>query len=905
MIHFTYPWAFFLLLPLLVSYFIWARHGHAHWWRLLLIIIFIGALSSPHIKQGTGGSDVVLILDRSQSMSDSLEEQERIVQLVAEQREKHDRLAIIVVGAGAQIIQGPQHEGAGRLNDTHIEAYASDLRSGLEQAASLIPDNRSARIFIHSDGQYTNRDPNALAPQLRTRNIPVDVMLIRETAEADAAILDIELPMDLRLGQSFIGSVEFWSDVGEERAYTILRNNKVIAKGNVQLSAQRKSSINFADRPNQAGVASYTVRLDETNDRRPGNNKANAALRVEGGEQVLVMSGDGSPGNVHRALESAGLRVTSIAEGHVNIERLSGYKVLILDQVPANKLGHDSMAQIKTWVSKLGGGFVMLGGQRSYGAGGYHRSAIEDILPVTMELRDEHRKLSVAMAITLDRSGSMAAPVAGGLTKMDLANQGAIAAIELLGPMDAVAVHAVDSAPHIIVPMTSVDNADFIINKVRRIGSMGGGIYCYEALVAAGKELLTVQNQSARHLILFADAADAEQPSKYKTLLEDYQAAGITVSVIGLGTEADSDADFLKDIAKRGGGRVHFTQIPKDIPRLFAQETVLVARSAWINEKTQLTGQANLALLIGNNPIFEKAWPQTNGYNLCYVKPDAQQYAECKGDPEAPAISAWHIGNGRSIAVGFALDDPKNTQVLAWEGYAPLVSSLVRWCATSESQNLGLLRAQRFGDSLIVELQLDPQKRDKWPNVIPELELVSAKQSIADVQLQLEPIDDGRFEAHMQLERNHVFIPSLTLNKEALLGPAMCLPYSPEDRPLLEDRSVDLIKLSQLTQGKIRDDITDMYDNPPSPGASIDLSLYLIILGLLLFVVEIAIRRLHIQFFKTKNRSIETETSQSDQNASTDLATDTKEEIPETHEDAHLDRDTGLHEALRQLRKKR
>ncbi|MEM8712518.1 MAG: hypothetical protein AAGG01_16310, partial [Planctomycetota bacterium] len=56
-----------------------------------------------------------------------------------------------------------------------------------------------------------------------------------------------------------------------------------------------------------------------------------------------------------------------------------------------------------------------------------------------MELKQEHKKLAVAMCVVVDRSGSMGASVEGAsrLTKMDLANAGASQAVELLGELDA------------------------------------------------------------------------------------------------------------------------------------------------------------------------------------------------------------------------------------------------------------------------------------------------------------------------------------------------------------------------------------------------------------------------------------------------------------------------------------
>src|SRR5262249_8268302 len=109
--------------------------------------------------------------------------------------------------------------------------------------------------------------------------------------------------------------------------------------------------------------------------------------------------------------------------------------------------------------------------------------------------------------------------------------------------------------------------------KILGIQSMGGGIFIYKALSGAAQMLLKAK-AGTKHIILFADANDSEEPGAYQTLLAECEKAGITVSVIGLGTERDQDAELLKDIARRGKGRIFFTDKPEELPRLFAQERV-------------------------------------------------------------------------------------------------------------------------------------------------------------------------------------------------------------------------------------------------------------------------------------------------------------------------------------------
>jgi hypothetical protein len=153
-------------------------------------------------------------------------------------------------------------------------------------------------------------------------------------------------------------------------------------------------------------------------------------------------------------------------------------------------------------------------------------------------------------------------------------------------------------------------------SRILSIESMGGGIFVFEALAAAADMIKGAKAQT-RHIILFADAADAEEPGAYADLLFHCRDAGITVSVIGLGTPLDSDAELLKDVARRGGGNVYFTNDPGSLPALFAEDTFVVARSAFVEDVTPFAFTPGLLALTGR--AFGTP-PPVGGYDLTYSR---------------------------------------------------------------------------------------------------------------------------------------------------------------------------------------------------------------------------------------------------------------------------------------------
>src|SRR5262249_520132 len=144
----------------------------------------------------------------------------------------------------------------------------------------------------------------------------------------------------------------------------------------------------------------------------------------------------------------------------------------------------------------------------------------------------------------------------------------------------------------------------------------------------------------------FADASDAEEPGEYKELLAQCKEAGITVSVIGLGTPKDKDAELLRDIASRGNGRIFFTDKAEELPRLFAQDTFAAARNTFPDERTPITSTPGLALLTGRPFDLSQS---IDGYNLCYLREGATLATRTLDDYRAPVVAAWRAGAGRVL----------------------------------------------------------------------------------------------------------------------------------------------------------------------------------------------------------------------------------------------------------------
>ncbi|MBC2594407.1 VWA domain-containing protein [Ruficoccus amylovorans] len=710
MMLFSQP-EWFLLIPALV-FVGWLHRGLRLWrpLRVLCLALLTLILVDPHAEQIKPGLDLWVLVDRSDSarpvLDPTLEEWQ---QLIESGQGPDDTLHYLDFAAEAS--ERPEGARFAEINATS----RTDIPLAVQMAIAGRDPNRAAKILLLSDG-YSTVPLTETAEHLRKSGLPLYTRIPPVDRSADTRLERFRLPLRVGQGEPVLMEVQAAGEPGRTVRYRLMRGADAIGGNAITFGADGRARLRLLDRNPHSGSHRYTLALEDPQDPIPGNNRSDAWVMIEGGPRVVVIS-QYTDDPVAGALQRVGLPVQLVTDfSTLTPGTLSGARAVLLNNVPAHTLPAGLLQALSFYVTGQGGGLAMLGGKHSFGSGGYFDSPIDEILPVSMELKEDHKKLAVAMAIVLDRSGSMSASTGSGQTKMDLANAGAAETVTLMGGHDAVTILAVDSGPHMVVPLTGVTgNQPEIVRRARSVVSMGGGIFVYTGLKAAWEELQKA-TAGQKHIILFADAADAEEPGDYQKLLKTITDAGATVSVIGLGTDSDVDADFLKDVATRGNGRSFFSANAADIPSLFAQETVAVTRSAFIDEPVgcqPATGWAE----ISPQPMD---WPQqVDGYNLSYLRPRAASALHTTDEYQAPLLAFWHRGSGRTAAITFPLSGPYSETVRAWPGYGDLIQTLGRWLiGTDQPRGLGL-RTRLEGSTLLLDLFYDEQWANEHPGSSP------------------------------------------------------------------------------------------------------------------------------------------------------------------------------------------
>ena len=665
-----------LLLLLIIPFVIWLgrprlvaapREWLALALRLVIIVLLTLGLAGTRLVRAADELALVFLVDASDSIETGRAEQaEAFVRNVVENMGPGERAAVVVFGGNA-LVERPMSGLAELAPVTTIPlSLHTDLAEAIRLGLALFPAGSARRAVLLSDGEATLGDTLGAAELAAASGVAVDIVpLTRPAYEAEVYLRDVRAPTRVREGESFALDVSVESTVSASAELQVLAAGALVYQEPVRLQAGTNNFV-VQFRAAEQQFARYIVQIVAADDSYYQNNRLAVFTQIDGLPQVLLVAGPPAAGadavqsprpaidswqQLLLALTATGMVVERVnpADMPADLESLSSYDSVVLVDVNAKSLSQREMEALQSYVRDLGGGLVAVGGPESYGMGGYYRTPLEELLPVDMQIKDQERFPAVSMALVIDRSGSMSA-MEGGVSKIQLAAEGAVRTVELLNDFDEITILPVDTASDGAIGPASVSDRAQIIGQIRQLGAGGGGIYVRTGLQAAAAALAQSPNQ-IKHIILLADGADSEQKEGVPELIAALAADGVTISTVSIGDGPDTA--WLQQMSKLGGGRFHLTDQAANLPQIFTQETTAIQRSYLVEERffpavaeTGFARQHELFRAMESSGITRV--PPLLGYVGASPKRTAQLILETHlGDP---LLAAWEYGLGRSVA---------------------------------------------------------------------------------------------------------------------------------------------------------------------------------------------------------------------------------------------------------------
>lgn len=782
-------------------------------------------------------------------------------------RRPGDRLGLIVFDGAARAVTAPTSADAYQDHGFDLsQREGTNIAQAIEFGLAMFPPDSARRLVLISDGVETAGSALAAAADAAGagssgRGVPIDVVPITYRVQREVQVDRIEVPANARPGQRITVRIVIESAAGASGRLDLLLEDAPVDLNGREPGRSRPITLKPGTNVELAEVELAPAAVnrfravfspdDPASDTMLDNNVAEAFTVTPQQGAVLVLDGvyEGRGGALPGVLEDAGLTVKVVGSRDlpVNPVELQAYDLIILQNVPAEEIAPAQQRQLAQYVEDFGGGLIMVGGYDSFGAGGWIDTPLDPLMPVDMRIPDELRVPTAAIAIVLDRSGSMNDSGGPGQSKQEVANEGAAVAIGTLDPMDFITVIAFSNGPSTIVPVQRVGDGKAVVKQVRGILA-DGGTNMGPALREAHEALRGV-DADIRHVICLTDGRS--MPDDFVGIARAMRQSGITLSTIAVGQ--DIDGPLLAQMAREGGGEFYAVMNPRVLPRIFVKE-IRIVRRPLIREvpftpQVEPTGSPLTEGLgsplptLGGLVLTQRR--ESPDVNLLMVAPEGQ-----------PILAHWQAGLGRVAAFTSDAHDRWAANWLEWPGYRQIWSGLARTIARPAGSSNFELMTSIDSDRLLITLRQVEGEEIETPALSPTMVSVPGVAYLPDgrrVELRLRPTGPGAYSTELPATQSGHYVvaltPRLTGGVVDLVIGGVSRRSGVEFRRLSSNLAL-LEAIADQTGGRLLDarspagaNLFDRGGMPPSIGV-VPMWGPLLMLASLLFVLDVASRRL-------------------------------------------------------------
>ena len=712
--------------------------------RVLAIMFLILALCRPFGFSESSSLHLIFLVDVSQSVDlESANKATLEVQKSIDQLKSNDSWSLFAFANGIRRFESSE-ELSRTIQSWQDEGSDDSFRSQTRIADSLLtsrlsfPAGKVRRLVVFSDGMETGDRLAETIAQIKEENIDVHLNRIDSLQKPEAAVVSFK-PSSTRafIGEVVRFSVELSANQQLVGKLRMVHRGVAVQTQDVTISGGNPEWYYFDVDMITPGDSRWTVELVPDQDHFLINNQRTCTVTVRGRPRILILhENEKEMRTLERALEEQDFFVDVRGKFGLpdSLQDLIAFDAILLADFPATSMNPRQMNLLKQYVQDFGGGLAMLGSENSFGLGGYHKTPVEEVLPLISRFEKEKEKPSLAMVLVIDKSGSMDG------VPMALARQAAKAAVELLSARDQIGVIGFDGEPFIVNEIESASLKDSIFANVDSLQA-GGGTNMYPAMVV-GKEMLEDATAKIKHMICLSDGHTQE--ADHETLVQAMIDSGITVSTVALG---DADRHLMATIADIGRGRYYETNDPGNVPQIFTKETMQASKSAIKEDLFGSVQTTDHPALAG----FQDAdLPFTLGYVMTQQKPTAQVLLVTEtGDPLL-AVSRFGLGVG--LAYTSDLTERWGGEWLGWSEcgkfWGQVIRSMVR---KSDSDGI-----QIFDQTVEDRWNLDIRFQDsqRIPQSLVDWELNQIDDSGRSTAIEVAEIGLGKYQASIPVGGN-------------------------------------------------------------------------------------------------------------------------------------------------------
>jgi Ca-activated chloride channel homolog len=644
--------------------------------RLSVLGVLILALAEPRIIWRNDGLALVYALDVSDSMGEKVSDQSLgyILKTAGGKPEK-DEAGLVVFGRDSAVELPPRLSFPFEVINARVAKDGTDLARALSLAAAVVPEDKQGRIVLASDGVETEGNVAGILDDLKSRHVAVDVLPIQYEYQHEVWLERLDLPRQVKIGETYEASVLLNSLEPGDGKLVLRENDKVIAEQSVHYErGKNRYSLPLYFR--EPGYYEYVATIEPPagQDGWQENNTAINFLYLKGEGKVLVVTdpqGDARDWEtLVKALKEAKrlVEVKSALEFPRDPMSLMPYDCVVFVNVPADSFDPVQMQSLRDAVYNQGIGFLMVGGKNSFGPGGYHRTPVEEALPVDMDVQQKKVMPKGALAIVLHTCEFPEGNV--------WAKRVAKEAIRVLGAQDEAGVLIFGNnggnrwGDQWVFPLTPAGEYEKLVTLINQCEP--SDMPSFQSIMQMGLTGLHASDAATKHMIIISDG-DPSPPTP--ELVQQFIAEKVSVSTVVINPHGGPEADppGMSALATVTGGRHYLVMDPNELPSIFIKEAKTLKRS-------MIQNTTFVPMIETFSPTLKgiDSMPPLHAYVL--TTPKARSVTVLKApakDEINPVLSTWRFGLGKSAAFTSDLSPNWGSDWVQWDKYEAFVKQLM------------------------------------------------------------------------------------------------------------------------------------------------------------------------------------------------------------------------------------
>ncbi len=819
--------------------------------RSLVIAALAIALARIEYVKRNRNVAVMFVLDRSRSIPDELRTAaQNYIKQVAKHADRDDQLGVIGFDGEADIDLIPSRGGFDVQSfGMQQEGDRTDIAAGLRLAMAAFPQGYARRAVILTDGNQNVGDLKEEIENARAGGIAVDVVPLQYQYDNEILFDRITVPSHANRDTKVPVRLIVKSRRPAKARLTLYHGDEEVPLSDPILTltgGMKPDPFTIPIQLHAGGIHRFDARITpipDSADSIAENNKATAFTFVEDQGRVLILTQPGSTDDkvLFDALtrEKVDVEMRGVDQFSVDLLSLQEHGVVILANVSADTFNEEQHKALASYVRDFGGGLIMTGGNEGFGAGGWIGKPLEEISPVSFEVKHTKKLPQGALAIIM-HSCEIARGDYWGVKV-------AVAAVETLSTLDYVGLIDYNfrvGGPHWEVPMQLATNKPAIIQKVKAM--QNGDMPSFEDLMSiVVRDMMKLPNVSQRHVIVISDGDPA--PPKPQTI-QQYVANQITVSTVGIGYGSHVMDATLKSIAAQTGGRFYACKNPMQLPQIFIKEAKVVKRQL-IDEHEFRPRLAYPSQTTQGLNITEI--PPLGGLVITTPKPDALiPIVRHSDDGPDPVLAHWNFEMGKMVAFTSGWWPKWGADWASWEQFGKLWAQVVRWAMrqTGSADFDIVTRVEGTKGRVAIEAL---NKDASYLNFL-HMEGLVVTPSAEKKKLEVTQTGPGQYEGTFDVSDHGNYLVSLHYSDPehdaGMINTGVSVSYSPEFREL--GANVPLLQqAAERTGGRtlsLEPDVKKVFSRDLPPSVSRQPVWRWVIQWLLLplFLLDVAARRL-------------------------------------------------------------